>query len=209
MYQNTNASGNQYGVVDLNTAFTRTDPGCMSNPNCTWADVMFVLTGPASFAKIVAAPTFVGQSNAVGSTTLAGWWNQVTKAGFTPYTGLMIDKVGYRSGWTRGVVAQTCAAVTVGSNFGSYVVLCSDAVNGSAIGNGDSGSPVLIPPGTDPSVEAFGILFAGTTNGIDICDSDCTYTFSDWSTIEGQLPRTFSYDTPTGLPSVTLSGPRT
>src|SRR5689334_16506393 len=209
MYQNVNAAGNQYGVVSLNPAPNRTDGACMSNPRCAWADAMFVLTGPNDFNKRVAAPTFVGTGNAVGSTTLAGWWNTVEKAGFTPYTGLTIDKVGRTTGWTRGVVTQTCSAQTVGDAVTGIttVILCSDVVTSSAVGGGDSGAPVLIPPGSDPNVQAFGILFAGTTGG-GTCTSNCTYLFSDWSAIETHLPRTFDYNTP-GAGSVSISGPTT
>jgi len=209
MYQNTTFSGNIYGSVYLNPAFTRTDTECMGDPNCTWADAMFVNTGASDFSKVLAAPTYVGENNSVGSTTLAGWWNLVTRAAFGPYTGLTIDKVGVTTGWTRGVVTETCQARTIGADqFGSYVVLCSDIVMGSAVGSGDSGSPVLIPPGSDPSAYAMGILFAGTVPpGGGVCAQDgCQYLFSNWSSVEGHLPRTFDYNTPPGG-TVSISGP--
>lgn len=75
--------------------------------------------------------------------------------------GETLNKVGRTTGWSQGLVTNTCIDVKpIGSKF---VRVCQDRVEASVDG-GDSGSPVFrIASGDD--VTLYGILWGGSING--------------------------------------------
>jgi hypothetical protein len=202
IYQNVVNANYKVGNVFNNPTFTRTDAACGGNQHCTLADAMFASRGGyLTHNPWLPTATFVGTSYALGSFTETSTWRQNVDTMAPTWVGLSVDKQGRTTGWTRGTVSATCTAETVGSPYGSYVVLCSDVVDGSAAGEGDSGAPVFVIDGS--ANYAVGILFAGSNqNQTDPNDplhplfcaspsTDCQYLFSEWGAIEQHLSRTF------------------
>ena len=208
IYQNTASSGNEIGTVHLNPPFNRTDAECNGMPRCTYADVMMVIYSSTSLTqKRIARTAFVGQNYGAGSLDEVGWWTDISKAGFTPYVGMIADKVGRTTGWTRGTVNATCAAVQVDGPNG-YMVLCADSFTGSRGGRGDSGSPVFYPPAGGDPAWAVGILFgvAGIPPFENVCTTNCTVFYSPWHAIEVvHIQRYFNYAQPAPPPSYSVS----
>jgi hypothetical protein len=212
IFQNTAAGGNEIGTVHLNPAFNRTDAECGGMSSCTYADAMMVIYSSASLSqKRIARTAFVGQNYGAGSLDEVGWFTDISKAWFTPYVGMTADKVGRTTGWTRGTVNATCAAVQVNGP-GGYMVLCADSYTGSRGGRGDSGSPVFYPPAGGDPAWAVGILFAvaGIPFGQNVCTTNCTLFYSPWNAIElNHISRYFNYTPPAPPPSwyVNIYGP--
>jgi hypothetical protein len=77
-----------------------------------------------------------------------------------PLAGEVLDKVGRTTGWTRGPVVATCVDTGVSDERPRVVMLCQDFV-ASAVGGGDSGSPVFAQNGVDRPVTLYGILWGG------------------------------------------------
>ncbi len=192
IYQNSVTNADTVGRVYLNPLFNRTDAECMGYSSCTAADVMFVKGAPLSaWAKRIARTQYVGIDNESGSISISSFYTGATIIPFT-YVGMNIYKVGRSTGYTRGTLGATCVNAVVN---GLYIVLCSDRVDDSAVGQGDSGAPVFYPPAEGDPFYAIGILFAATnmTNqdpeGFMYCNSSCTYYYSPWPQIEAHLTR--------------------
>jgi hypothetical protein len=113
-----------------------------------------------------------------------------------------VDKVGVTTGWTRGTVSATCAALPVYSapNTLDHVTLCTNRVAGSRAGQGDSGGPVFASPNSNTAtIYPVGILIGGEnmvvydpTIGAYYCTTNCAYSYSPWGQIEGHLARYFA-----------------
>ncbi|MBW7932048.1 MAG: hypothetical protein H3C62_00275 [Gemmatimonadaceae bacterium] len=195
LYQNNVTNADTVGRIYLNPLFDRTDAECQGHPRCTAADVMFVKGAPLSaWAKRIARTQYIGSNNASGSISISSWFTNASIIPFT-YVGMSIYKVGRSTGYTHGTLAATCVSQTVGHPLGQYRVLCSDRVNGSAVGEGDSGGPVFYPPAAGDPFYAIGVLFAGSNmvntdpDGFLFCNSNCSYWYSPWSQIEAHLTR--------------------
>ncbi len=104
---------------------------------------------------------FIARTDSVntGSLTIVGQW-RVTSEGVS-LVGQTVNKVGRTTGWTQGLVTDTC--VNTGVSGSRIVQLCQDFVSATVTG-GDSGSPVFhITSGTD--VQMRGILWGGNQAG--------------------------------------------
>jgi len=197
IYQPTIPAGS-IGTVAINPPWNLSGSGCGAYPLCTDADVAFVSASTTTDAlRRVAMTQTVGQNYGGGSITFIGWWTNLPGTA-TPFVGLSLDKQGRTTGWTRGSVSSTCEDILVDS---VYVVLCSDKVTNSRVGQGDSGAPVFYLPsgGGGSALYPAGILFAGGpmnafdgTDGTWYCTTGCHYYFSRWSSIEAHLGRTLS-----------------
>jgi hypothetical protein len=75
------------------------------------------------------------------------------------------NKVGRTTGWTQGMVTNTC--VNTGVSGSTIVLLCQTFVagNGVIVGGGDSGSPVFSRQGSGNNVTLLGGLWGGNSNG--------------------------------------------
>ncbi len=80
--------------------------------------------------------------------------------------GTVVDKIGWRTGWTFGKVSETCADVSVVDDAGkplNITLLCQTLVDGKS-DKGDSGSPAFIWDGGDGAT-LVGILWGGVGDG--------------------------------------------
>lgn len=78
-----------------------------------------------------------------------------------PVVNEILQKVGQATGWTQGLVSQTCMNVFDGT----YMLLCVDQVDAGG-GGGDSGAPVFgADPQFSPGVVWYGILAGGIGGG--------------------------------------------
>lgn len=189
---------NDVGYVAVNPAWNSTDPNCMGRPLCTEADAMYVQYWDGNnAAKRMPYTQFTGVNNGGGSITVTGWWNNVT-ASTSPVIGQSLDKLGRLTGWTRGTLAATCVHIVEAAQ----THLCSDQVNGSRAGNGDSGGPIFIPPPSGQVTQALypvGILWGrdpATANVYDpennawYCDGgagQCVLYYSNWARVQNAL----------------------
>jgi hypothetical protein len=82
----------------------------------------------------------------------------ITQKGSYPYAGQTLNKMGYRSGWTRGNVSSTCLDAEDTRRDGTRIMnLCQGVVNAN-VREGDSGSPVFRQIGTN-TVSLEGIVW--------------------------------------------------
>jgi len=103
-----------------------------------------------------------------GSLTITGTFN-VTSEG-DAVVGDIVNKVGRTTGWTQGVVTNTC--VNTGVSGSNIVQLCQTFVS-AGVGGGDSGSDVFGLTGGN-SVRLLGILWGGNGAGTQFVYSPIT-----------------------------------
>jgi hypothetical protein len=82
-----------------------------------------------------------------------------------PHVGDPVHKVGHVTGWTRAVVNRTCVHLNPQrSYFPNFRLLCqytAHDLDGTDVGEGDSGAPVFSPPSPESYVTLHGILWGG------------------------------------------------
>lgn len=131
--------------------------GCPRGKKCRFSD--------ASRAAYAAGVPFtlggIGATNAPnnGSLTLTGTFT-VTGEG-AALVGQAANKVGRTTGWTQGLVTNTC--VNTGVSGTNIVQLCQTFVN-AGVGGGDSGSDVFALAG-GTNVTLLGVLWGGNSAG--------------------------------------------
>jgi len=103
-----------------------------------------------------------------GSLTITGTFS-VTSEG-NAVVGDVVNKVGRTTGWTQGVVTNTC--VNTGVSGSNIVQLCQTFVD-AGVGGGDSGSDVFGLTGGS-SVRLLGILWGGNGAGTQFVYSPIT-----------------------------------
>lgn len=132
----------------------------------------------SAFSQLAAGVTqdigFIARPDSVntGSLTIAGTF-RITDEGAS-LVGDTVNKVGRTTGWTQGLVTDTCVNTGV---LGTRIVqLCQDFVNAGVAG-GDSGSPVFeITNPVRNDVELRGILWGGS--------GSTTYVYSPIANIQ-------------------------
>jgi hypothetical protein len=191
--QPTSVSADSLGLLHINPDWDiqdceHPDGGSWGGAYCTDADAMFILSSQGDFR--VARGATLGTSNQVGSLVFAGWWESIDQFYYS-YDSQEVDKVGQVSGWTRGAVSATCMKVRMNLNSDSALVRCADRVEGSAVGNGDSGAPVFGAASATSTLQPLGVLFAGNHGG-STCTSSCIYYFSPFDQIQYHLGRTLN-----------------
>ena len=115
--------------------------------------------------------------NVAGTFTITGQDNTTTKFP----VGLVVNKVGRTTGWTRGEVTQSCVNTNVsGSNITQLCqTFVSDPGGDVVVGGGDSGSQVFeVTSGDD--VRLVGILWGGSSD-------NKTFVFSPLSQVQQEL----------------------
>ena len=115
-----------------------------------------------------------------GSIDVVGQFT-ITQQGDPTGTGeISLNKVGRTTGWTSGVVSNTCATVNVfASNVQLHCQIFVHQAEATLVGSGDSGAQVFqVVSGTN--VRLVGILWGGNSSGD-------TFIFSPMSGIEAEL----------------------
>src|SRR6266850_1196025 len=93
-----------------------------------------------------------------GSLTITGTFTIVAEGG--EIVGDVANKVGRTTGWTQGIITNTC--VNTGVSGSNIVQLCQNFVS-AGVGAGDSGSDVFL--GTGAGVWLLGVLWGGNGGG--------------------------------------------
>jgi hypothetical protein len=140
--------------------YQRSLAGCPKGRTCRQSDASrAAYASGISFTRGAIAETS-GPNN--GSLTITGQFT-ITQQDNTNsvVVGQTVGKVGRTTGWTQGMVTNTC--VNTGVSGSKIVLLCQTFVS-AGVGGGDSGSDVFqILSGTN--VRAVGILWGGNSNG--------------------------------------------
>ncbi|MEA3246428.1 MAG: hypothetical protein U9Q74_09760 [Gemmatimonadota bacterium] len=123
----------------------------------------------------------------------------------TPTTGMEVNKVGMRTGWTYGYVTNTCVDGFYGTSPNLMFITCS-MVATVHVDGGDSGSPVFAFGGSPGSgggmadlVDFAGLIFAGYA-------SDTLSYFSPYGRIASDIGGSLSVTVPITLSTPSLSG---
>ena len=151
-------SPNFIGTETTDPVYTKAKcPAGIKGKICRFSDSAFAQRDGA----VTADQGFIARPNSIntGSLTTAGQF-RITSEGAS-VVGQTVNKVGRTTGWTQGVITDTC--VDTGVQGSRIVQLCQDFVSATVAG-GDSGSPVFaITGGTD--VQLRGILWGGNQAG--------------------------------------------
>ena len=157
-FQSLSSQANSFiGTEVDDPTYFRNRNGCPKGRRCRFSD--------ASRAAYAAGVSFtlggIAQTSAPnnGSLTITGTFN-VTSEG-NAVVGDVVNKVGRTTGWTQGVVTNTC--VNTGVSGTNIVQLCQTFVS-AGVGGGDSGSDVFGLTGGN-SVRLLGILWGGNGAG--------------------------------------------
>lgn len=151
---------------------------CPAGRRCRYSDSAFIgYTIPRGSA--IAQTTSRDGSTSVNpdASTL-----QIRSVTTSPLGGEILDKVGWRTGWTYGQVNGTCLDIQVRDT--DITLLCQDrALRTSGqhkiADHGDSGSPVFRRLGGD-DVSVYGVLWGGPDDG-------STFSFSPMEGVEQEL----------------------
>lgn len=172
-YQPLSTTANSFiGTEVSDPAYVSGGAGCPSGRKCRFSD--------ASRAAYASGVTFTrgriekttGANN--GSVTIGGSFSINAEGGGV--VGNTANKVGRTTGWSRGMISNTCVTVNVANT--NITLLCQDLVN-AKVGAGDSGSPVFLGSGTG-AVTLAGILWGSNVSGT-------LFVFSPMSGIEKEL----------------------
>ncbi len=129
--------------------------GCPKGRRCRFSDASRAAYAPNIQFTLGSLAKTTGPNN--GSITINGSFT-ITQEG-SAVVGQTVNKVGRTTGWTQGLVTNTC--VNTGVSGSNIVQLCQTFVS-AGVGGGDSGSPVF--RGTS-SVTLVGILWGGNSSG--------------------------------------------
>jgi hypothetical protein len=164
--------------------------GFLSYNVCRYADATTARIAPGTTATpaAIARTTFHGSSNP-GSKVIDPsnpTFSVVAKG--APMLGQYLNKMGSRTGWTRGLVSQTCVVTyQAGRTFSK--LRCQFFVQAAAE-RGDSGAPVFLDHGNG-EVTLMGILWGKQGPECNIlagyCDPTIEFVFSPISGIEADL----------------------
>ena len=132
-------------------------PGCPKGKLCRFSDASRAAYAPGVSFTLGGIAQTSGPNN--GSLTITGSFG-ITSEG-SAVVGDIANKVGRTTGWTQGVVTNTC--VNTGVSGTRIVQLCQTFVS-AGVGAGDSGSDVFGQTGGS-SVRLLGILWGGNSQG--------------------------------------------
>lgn len=158
--------------------YQRNIPGCPRGRRCRHSDAArAAYNGGINFTLGEIARTSGtndGSLDIVGAFTIAG---EDLRDHFT--IGETVNKIGRTTGWTQGVVTNTC--VTTGVQGSNIVQICQTFVEADQqiVAGGDSGSNVFRDDGGG-SVTLYGILWGGNSSGT-------LFVFSPLANIEMEL----------------------
>ena len=155
---------------------TKNNPICPRGKLCRYSDASRALYNPAVASTRGAIAQTSGANN--GSLSVVGSFTVTSQDdnGTGAPVGAIVNKVGRTTGWSQGVVTNTCVNTNVS---GSRIQqLCQTFVS-AGVGGGDSGSGVFtITSGTN--VKLVGILWGGSSDGQ-------SFVFSPLNQVEQEL----------------------
>ncbi len=132
-------------------------PQCPKGKLCRFSDASRAAYAPGVSFTLGGIAQTSGPNN--GSLTITGSFNITSEA--NAIVGDVANKVGRTTGWTQGMVTNTC--VNTGVSGTRIVQLCQTFVS-AGVGAGDSGSDVFGQTGGS-SVRLLGILWGGNSQG--------------------------------------------
>jgi hypothetical protein len=144
--------------------------GCPNGRRCRFSDASRAAYASGIQSTLGSLAKTTGPNN--GSITITGSFNIVGEG--SAAVGQTVNKVGRTTGWTQGLVTNTC--VHTGVSGSNIVQLCQTFVS-AGVGGGDSGSPVF--RGTE-GVTLVGILWGGNSSGTQ-------FVYSPMANIEQEL----------------------
>lgn len=170
-FQSLSSQANSFiGTEVDDPAYFRNRNGCPKGRRCRFSDASrAAYAGGVSFNFGIAQTS--GPNN--GSLTITGTI-PVTGEG-NAIVGATVNKIGRTTGWTQGVVTNTC--VNTGVSGTNIVQLCQTFVN-AGVGGGDSGSDVFGLSGGNATL--LGILWGGNGAGTQ-------FVYSPISNVEQEL----------------------
>lgn len=136
-------------------AYFRRQSGCPSGRRCRFSDASRAAYAPGIPFTLGTLAKTTGANN--NSITINGSFTITGEGGAA--VGQTVNKVGRTTGWSQGLVTNTC--VNTGVSGSNIVQLCQTFVS-ARVGGGDSGSPVF--RGTT-GVTLVGILWGGNSSG--------------------------------------------
>jgi len=145
----------QIGTEVDDPGYFRRQNGCPIGRRCRFSDAARAAYAPNIQFTLGSLAKTTGPNN--GSITINGSFSIGGEG--SAAVGQTVNKVGRTTGWTQGVVTNTC--VNTGVSGSNIVQLCQTFVS-AGVGSGDSGSPVF--SGTS-NVTLVGILWGGSSSG--------------------------------------------
>lgn len=161
----------QIGTEVDDPVYRKNIAGCPKGRSCRRSDASRAAYAPGIDFNLGTIAQTTGANNS--SITIAGAFS-ITSEG-TASVGQTVNKVGRTTGWTRGLVTNTC--VNTGVQGSRIVQLCQTFVS-AGVGGGDSGSPVFSQP-SGSNVALLGILWGGSGSTL--------YVYSPIANIESEL----------------------
>jgi len=160
----------QIGTEVDDPVYFRRQNGCPNGRRCRFSDASRAAYASGIDFDLGTLAKTTGANN--GSITIDGSFT-ITGEG-SAAVGQQVNKVGRTTGWTQGLVTNTC--VNTGVSGSNIVQLCQTFVS-AGVGGGDSGSPVF--SGTS-NVTLVGILWGGNSSGTQ-------FVYSPIANIEQEL----------------------
>jgi hypothetical protein len=153
--------------------YLRKAPGCPNGKRCRKSDAARAAYASGIGFTLGGIEKTTGPNN--GSLTISGAFS-ITSKSPAAVVGEQVNKVGRTTGWTQGLVTNTC--VNTGVSGTNIVQLCQTFVS-AGVGAGDSGSDVFgITSGSN--VKLLGILWGGNSGGT-------LFVYSPMANIEAEL----------------------
>ena len=149
-----------------------TGGGCPSGRRCRRSDAARARYASGTTSTLGSIARTSGANNR--SLAITGNFRIAAEGGAS--VGQTVHKIGRTTGWTRGLVSNTCVNVNVS---GSNITQLCQALVSAGVGSGDSGAPVFRRQGTGSNVTLVGILWGGSGSSL--------YVFSPISNIEAEL----------------------
>lgn len=187
VYQKDFVSGDLMGTVSVNPAWqTLLDPACGGVANCRYSDAALVsqsLSISNTPKRLIAPCGYSTNPTQPGTITYASWcgfiFSLADGATVLPYVGQGLQKIGRTSGWTVGLVTETCVNIDADFEGQPVRVLCADRV-GAYADLADSGSPVFFAAPGLPSntVAPMGVLFSVKLDDTTQSPSPRSFSFS-------------------------------
>jgi len=156
--------GTQIATEVDDPVYTKNGPGCPRGRKCRVSDASRAayINGANQALGLIARTSGAnnGSLDIVGSFTITADDCTGTLGGCLT-AGTTVNKVGRTTGWTAGVITNTC--VDTGVQGSQIVQRCQTFVS-AGVGGGDSGSDVFVVT-SSTNVKLAGILWGGNSNG--------------------------------------------
>lgn len=149
-------AGSLIGTEVADPEYLRNIAGCPRGKKCRRSDAARAAYASGVGFTLGGIAQTTGANN--GSITIAGTFAINGEGGET--AGDIANKIGRTTGWTSGVISNTC--VTTGVSGSNIALICQNFVN-AGVGGGDSGSDVFQQVGG--GVRLLGVLWGGNSAG--------------------------------------------